>query len=102
MESGDGIIADRGWTCANWLGRKGVILITCWFLYCKQQMNIHKLVESVSIARMRIHIESCMGRIKQWQLLRQTVALAYWNIVSDLFQESGRVGFFWSPLIEHE
>ena len=61
MESGDAIMADRGWTCASWLGRNGVRLITPQFLHGKQHMNIPDLVESVSIARVRIHVERCMG-----------------------------------------
>ena len=102
MEPGDAIMADRGWTCASWLGRKGVRLVTPQFLHGKKQMDIPELVESVSIARVRIHVERCIGRIKQWHFLRQAVPLTYWNIVSDIFQVCGRLVIFWPPLIEDE
>ena len=102
MQPGDAMMADRGWTCASWLGRKGIRLITPQFLHGKQQMNIPELVESVSIARVRIHVERCMGRIKQWQFLRQAVPLTYWNMISDIFQVCGRLVLFWPPLIEDE
>ena len=100
LEPGDAMMADRGWTCATWLGRKCVRLVTPQFLHGKQQMNIPELVESMSIARVRIHVERCMGRIKQWQLLRQAVPLTYWNMISDIFQVCGRLVLFWPPLIE--
>ena len=52
-------------------------------------MNIPELVESVSIARVRIHVERCMGRIKQWQFLRQAMRLIYWNMISDIVRKAG-------------
>ena len=72
------IMADRGWTCASWLGRKGVRLITPQFLHGKKQMDIPpELVERFYIARVRIRVERCLGRIKQRQFLRQAVSLTY-------------------------
>ena len=50
IESGDAMMADRGWTCANWLVRTGVRLVTPHFLHGKKQLDIPELVESVSIA----------------------------------------------------
>ena len=100
MEPGDAIMADRGWTCANWLARKGIRLITPHFLNAKEQMSIPELVESVAIARVRIHVERCMGRIKQWLFLQQDIPLVYWNMISDIFQVCARLVLFWPPLIQ--
>ena len=102
MEPGDAIMADRGWTCANWLARKGIRLITPHFLHGKKQLDIPELVESVSIARVRIHVERCMGRIKQWQFLANAIPLTYWNIISDIFQVCARLILFWPTLIDDE
>ena len=102
MEPGDAMMADRGWTCANWLARKGVRLVTPHFLHAKQQMTIPELVESVSIARVRIHVERCMGRIKQWQFLKADIPLVYWNMISDIFQVCSRLVLFWPPLVDDE
>ncbi|CAM1303187.1 Uncharacterised protein r2_g1320 [Pycnogonum litorale] len=95
-------MADRGWTCANWLARKGVRLVKPYFLHGQKQMNIPELVESVSIARVRIHVERCMGRIKQWSFLANSIPLTYWNIVSDIFQVCARLVLMWPPLIEDQ
>ena len=100
MEPGDAIMADRGWTCANWLARKGIRLITPHFLNAKEQMSIPELVESVAIARVRIHVERCMGRINQWLFLQQDIPLVYWNMISDIFQVCARLVLFWPPLIQ--
>ena len=95
FEPGDAMMADRSWTCANWLARKGVRLVSLHFLHGKQQMSIPELVESVCIARVRIHVERCMGRIKQWLFLKQETPLVYWNSISDIFQVCVRLVLFW-------
>ena len=99
MEPGDAIMAYRGWTCFNWLDRKGVRLVAPHFLGAKKQVSIPELVESVCIDRVRIHVERCMGRIKQWQFLKQDVPLVYWNAISDIFQVCARLVLFWPPLL---
>ena len=102
FEPGDAMMADRGWTCANWLARKGVRLVSPHFLNGKQQLSIPELVESVCIARVRIHVERCMGRIKQWLFLKQEIPLVYWNSISDIFQVCARLVLFWPPLLSDE
>ena len=102
FEPGDAMMADHGWTCANWLARKGVRLVSPHFLNGKQQLSIPELVESVCIARVRIHVERCMGRIKQWLFLKQEIPLVYWNSISDIFQVCARLVLFWPPLLSDE
>ena len=85
---------------SNWLARKGVRLVTPHFLYGKKQLDIPELVESVSIARVRIHVERCMGRIKQWHFLSHAVPMTYWNLIGDIFQVCARLVLFWPPLID--
>ena len=102
FQPGDAMMADRGWTCANWLARRGVRLVSPHFLNGKSQMSIPELVESVCIARVRIHVERCMGRIKQWLFLKQEVPLVYWNSISDIFQVCARLVLFWPPLLDDD
>ena len=67
MESGDAIMADRGWTCASWLGRKDVRLITPQVDHAsvspreETKLDIPELVESVSVVRVRFHVERCIS-----------------------------------------
>ena len=57
MEPGSVIMADRGWTNKDALAKHGIRLVTPAFLMDKKQLNLPALVESVSIARVRIHVE---------------------------------------------
>jgi len=102
LQPGDAMMADRGWTCANWLAKKGVRLITPHFLQGNNQLTLPEIVESVAIARVRIHVERCMGRIKQWHFLKKEIPLTYWNMVSDVFQVCAYLILFWPPLIDDD
>ena len=101
-EKGDGVMADRGWTCKEWFAQKGIRLVTPHFLMDKDQMSIPDLVECVAIARVRIHVERCMGNIKQWRFLKQDIPLTYWNSISEIFQVCTRFCIFWPPLLKDD
>jgi hypothetical protein len=57
LEAFDAVMADRGFTAREALAKQKVRLITPHFLSGKSQMNIPQLVESVALARVRIHVE---------------------------------------------
>ena len=65
LVEGDAIMADRGFTGREALARHKIRLVTPHFLNDKGLMIMQDLVESVSIARVRIHVERLMGRLKQ-------------------------------------
>ena len=62
LEDGDAIMADRGFTGRESLARHKIRLLTTHFLNDKGQMTVQDLVKSLSIARVRIHVECLMGR----------------------------------------
>ncbi|XP_028514894.1 uncharacterized protein LOC114575052 [Exaiptasia diaphana] len=84
LPKGCAIMADRGWTNKDALARQGVRLVTPSFLMGKKQFDLPSLVESVAIARVRIHVERCMGRIKQWKILKHTLPLTEWRIINHI------------------
>ena len=47
FEPGDAMMADRGWTCANWLARKGVQKNFLWTLKCN---DFSKILEQIWIS----------------------------------------------------
>ena len=100
LEKGDAIMADRGWTNKAALSKHGVRLVVPHFLLDKKQFNIPDLVESVSLARLRIHVERCIGRIKQWKILSNRIPLVYWNNVNDIWYVCANLLLFWPPLID--
>ena len=100
LEKGDAIMADRGWTNKTALSRHGIKLVVPHFLKDRAQLPISDLVESVSLARLRIHVERCIGRIKQWKILTNKVPLTYWNNVNDIWFACANLLLFWPPLID--
>ena len=100
LEKGDAIMADRGWTNKTALSRHGIKLVVPHFLQDRAQLPISDLVESVSLARLRIHVERCIGRIKQWKILTNKVPLTYWNDVNDIWFACANLLLFWPPLID--
>ena len=57
LPRGCAVMADRGWTNRDTLARRGIRLVTPSFMHGKSQMDLPSLVESVAIARVRIHVE---------------------------------------------
>jgi len=102
LERNDAVMADRGFTGRETLAKHYVRLVTPHFLSGKSQMPIPKLVESVAIARVRIHVERCMGRLKQWHILQHKVPLTYWNQISEIYELCARLVLFWPPLLNSE
>ncbi|XP_070552185.1 uncharacterized protein [Ptychodera flava] len=100
LKKGDAIMADKGWTNKKALAQHGVRLVTPHFLKKKQQFEIPELVESVSIARVRIHVERCIGRIKQWNILSRRLSLTEWNALNDIWKVCVHLILFWPPIMD--
>ena len=100
LQKGDAIMADKGWTNKNALAQHGVRLVTPHFLRKKEQFEIPELVESVSIARVRIHVEQCIGRIKQWKILSRRLSLTEWNALNDIWKVCAHLILFWPPIMD--
>ena len=63
LESGDSVMADKGFDIAEYLIPLGVKLNIPPFLRRKEQFSHNKLVEIRRIASLRIHVERAIGRI---------------------------------------
>ena len=100
LQKGDAIMADKGWTNKNALAQHGVRLVTPHFLRKKEQFEIPELVESVSIARVRIHVERCIGHIKQWKILSHRLSLTEWNALNDIWKVCAHLILFWPPIMD--
>ena len=101
LEPGDAVMSGRGWTCKGYFAKRGVRMVTPHFLGSRKQMALTELVESVALARVRIHVERCMGRIKQWHFLTSCVPLTFWKIISKIFKTCAYLVLFWPPLLNN-
>ena len=93
-------MADRGFTGRESLARHKIRLGTPHFLNDKGQMAVQDLVESVSIARVRIHVERLMRRLKQWLILTRKVPITFWKQINHIFQLCVMLVLFWPPLVD--
>ncbi|CAF3090989.1 unnamed protein product, partial [Rotaria sp. Silwood2] len=73
MEPGDQIMSDRGFALDH--QHSHLTLIHPPFLEGKSQLSPSKVIETRIIARHRIHVERCMGRIKNYKLLNGVIPM---------------------------
>lgn len=102
LEPNDAVMADRGFTIREVLAKQNIRLVIPHFLSGKKQMEIPQLVESVALARVRIHVERCMGRIKQWKFISRKVPLTYWEQINHIYRLCALLVLFWPPLLKTE
>ena len=68
LQPGDSIMADRGFDIMEDLSSLGVKLNIPPFLCGKCQLDSRELVQTRRIASLRIHVERCMERIKNFHI----------------------------------
>ncbi|CAF3692552.1 unnamed protein product [Rotaria sordida] len=89
LEPGDRIMSDRGF--ASDPQHSHLRLIHPPFLQGKSQLSPKKVIETRMIARHRIRVERCMGRIKNYKLLNDIIPmksiylLNYWFYICTFF-----------------
>ena len=69
LEPGDSVMADKGFTIGDLLEGKGVSLNIPPFLSKKDQLSAAEVVKTRRIAKLRIHVERQMERIKNYKML---------------------------------
>ena len=69
LEPGDEVMADKGFQIQDILAPLGVRLNIPPFLDSNSQMSADNVVLTSTIARLRIHVERAIGRIKEYHIL---------------------------------
>ena len=70
LESGDEIMADKGFTIQDLLIPYGVHLNVPPFLQSKTQMAVSDVFTTKKIARLRVHVERAIGRVKDYRFYK--------------------------------
>ncbi|CAF3515747.1 unnamed protein product [Rotaria socialis] len=89
LEDGDQIMSDRGFALDQ--KHSKFLLIHPPFLERRSQLSFEKVIETRIIARHRIHVERCMGRIKNFKLLNGIIPqksiylLNFWFYICTFF-----------------
>ena len=73
IEEGDGLMVDRGFDIENDLAKRGASLIMPAFLQGQDQFDDKQLSNSRNIAIVRVHVERAVRKVKEFEILRNTV-----------------------------
>lgn len=99
LEPGDEIMADKGFTIQDLLIPHGVRLNIPPFLQANTQMAANDVFATKSIARLRIHVERAIGRIKEYRILQGTLPASMWDSISDVIYVCSMLTNFGPPLV---
>jgi len=85
LETGDSVMADKGFDIAKYLIPLGVKLNIPPFLRGKEQFSHKELVENRRIASLRIHVERAMERIKNYHIFDHVLPTTLTGIADRMF-----------------
>ena len=100
METGDKIMADKGFVLNNVLKDTGVSVATPHFLCSDGQFTASQIEDNQKIASLRIHVERHIKRVKEYKLLQSTVPLSIAGSVNQLWTVANLLTLFRRPLIK--
>ena len=100
LESGDAIMADRGFLIDEEAKVKGIRLICPAFQHPNRvQLSVEKVYSTWRIAEPRIHVERAIGRTKQFKILDGYVPLSMKPILGRLFAMCVFLANFQTPIL---
>ena len=99
LEPGDEIMADKGFTIQDLLVPLGVRLNMPPFLKSNSQMPASDVFITKKIARLRIHVERAIGRIKDYRILQGSLPASMWDSYSDTIYVCCMLTNFGPPLV---
>jgi len=99
LEPGDEVMADKGFQIQDILAPLGVRLNTPPFLTSNSQMPVDDVVLTSKIARLRIHVERAIGRIKEYHILQNVLPAAIWDTINQVVYVCCMLANFNPPLV---
>jgi hypothetical protein len=100
LQEGDLVMADRGFTIKELLNPLGVTLKIPPFLNGRDKLTPQEEVETKRIAKLRIHVERAIGRVKKFRLLEHVLPLNMRPIVSQMVFVAACLVNYQKPLIK--
>ena len=98
LQSGDSVMADRGFDIQDDLTPLGVRLNIPPFLKGKSQLDEREMIETRRIASVRIHVERAMERIKNYHIFDRVVPSSLTDLTNQIFFVCAVLCNFWPPL----
>ena len=100
LVAGDMILADRGFTIRDVLYAKQVDLNIPPFLHGRNRLTREEEIKTRQIARVRIHVERAIERIKKFRLLKKVIPLSLQPVFSQMVFVAGCLVNFQEPLVK--
>ncbi len=98
LEHGDEIMSDRGFSLEPKHAR--LKLVHPPFLKRQKQLSFQQVLQTRIIAQHRIHVERCMGKIKNFQLLSGIIPLKSIYLLNYCFYICTSLTIFDKPLVK--
>ncbi|KAK7481122.1 hypothetical protein BaRGS_00027662 [Batillaria attramentaria] len=85
LEEGDEVMVDKGFPIQDLLMKKKASLVIPPFLGQDEQFSSSEVILTQNIARLRVHVERAIRRVKEYKILQQTIPLTLAGSVSQLW-----------------
>lgn len=99
LEVGDEVMADKGFDIQDVLAPLGVRLNIPPFLSSNSQFSCEDVLKTKKIAKLRIHVERAIGRIKEFRILNSTIPATMWDSLNELIYVCAMLCNFSPPLV---
>ncbi|XP_067030478.1 uncharacterized protein [Acropora muricata] len=100
LQAGDEIMADKGFLIQDELASVGALLTIPAFLKGRKQFTKEEAEKNKKVACLRVHVERCMERIKNWHILDSKIPITLAPFASDIFIVIAAFTNFLPPLIQ--
>ena len=99
LEVGDEIMADKGLDIQDLLAPLGMKLNIPPFLSSNSQFSSEDVMCTKKIAKLRIHVERAIGRIKEFRILRYPICATMWDSINEIIYVCAMLCNFSPPLV---
>ena len=99
LQQGDEVMADKGFLIQDELTSVGAVLTMPAFLKGRKQFSKAETAKNKKVACLRVHIERCMERIKNYHILDSKIPISIAPFASDIFIVIAALTNFQPPLI---
>ena len=102
LEAGDSVMADKGFTIEKLLQDHNVTLNIPPFLNSSQSFTPADLSKTQEIAKVRIHVERAIARIKLYNLFSIPIPITLTGTINQLWTVAALLTNFQGPLINED
>ena len=101
LEDGDSVMADRSFDVEDLLAAKGVRMNIPAHLKGRAQLSRKDVEKTRRIAEIRIHVERAIGRVRNYDILNNSLPLSLAPIADDVVHVCFFLTNFDKPLVQY-